>query len=75
MLLTIAQVPGATRRLPRSIPGTGPTSHRDTFRSEMQARLAALEREQRLQFERIAQMQHQLDEIKRMLLVLTKQKS
>ena len=68
MLLTVAQVAGDIRRLPRSIPGTGPTSKSErTLRADMLARMTVLEREQRLQFERIAQIQQSLDEIKQSL--------
>lgn len=68
MLATVAQIPGEIRNLPRAIPGTGATSKADrTFRAEMLSRIAALEREQRVQFERIAQIQQQLDEITQLL--------
>ena len=73
MLLTMAQIPGGIRSLPRSVPGTGPTSKTErTFRAEMLSRIAALEREQHLQFERFAQIQQQLDEIKLLLKTASK---
>ena len=71
MLLTAALVPGTKRYHPRSTPGTGPTSKVVTaLRAELthlNTRLLAIEREQRVQFERIVQIQQQLDEIKRLL--------
>jgi hypothetical protein len=73
MLATASHTPGATRNFPRSVPGTGPTSRADASRhAELLARIAALEREQRLQFERIAQIQQQLDDIHRTLKKLSK---
>jgi hypothetical protein len=71
MLITVAQVPGAIRRLPRSIPGTGPTSKSErTLAAELLARITAIEHEQRIQFERIAQIQQSLDELKQLLKAL-----
>jgi hypothetical protein len=71
MLFTVAQVPGAKRYLPRSGPGAGPTSKVITaLRAEMthlNTRLLEIEREQRVQFELIVQIQQQLDEIRRLL--------
>ena len=68
MLATLTQTPGVIRHFPRSVPGTGPTSKAETaFRAELRVRIGALEREQHLQFERIAQIQQQLDEIRRLL--------
>ena len=58
--------PGVHRHLPKS-----PLRKRDhTVRSELthiSTRLLTLEREQEVQFKRIAQIQHELDEIKRIL--------
>ena len=71
MMGTAAQIPGAARHFPRSGPGTGPTSrHEAALRAEIThlgTRLAEMEREQGVQFQRIAQIQQELDEIKRLL--------
>jgi hypothetical protein len=71
MLFTTAQLPGAKRYLPRSEPGAGPTSKREAkLQAEvtlLTTQLLKLEREQALQFTRIAQIQQELDEIKNLL--------
>jgi hypothetical protein len=71
MLLTTAEVPGIKRYWPRSGAATGPTSKRESaLRAEMthlSARMLAIEREQRVQFERMAQIQQQLDAIAALL--------
>jgi len=58
--------PGVQRHLPKS-----PLHRRDeTVRAELthlSTRLLKLEREQEVQFKRIAQIQHELDEIRRVL--------
>ena len=71
MLLITAQVPGTKRYWPRSGPATGPTSKREiALRAEvthLSARLLEIEREQRVQFERIVQIQQQLDRLTALL--------
>ena len=63
--------PAPLRYLPRSRPGTGPTTRRDmTLHAELthlSAKILELEKEQRIQFKRIADIQQDLDEIKRLL--------
>jgi len=65
-----------SRNLPRSRPGTGPTSTNDaTLRAElaqMNAEVARLVKEQQVQLRRIADIQAELDEVKRLLRALVK---
>lgn len=65
MLSVAMRVPSTARHLPRS--GDHASSKlTPTIRAELvqlNTRLLALEREQRVQFERIAQIQQQLDEL------------
>ena len=67
--------PAAQRYLPRSGPGTGPTSKRDAaLRAEvthLTAQLARLEKEQQVQFKRISDIQQELDAIKQLLKQIT----
>jgi hypothetical protein len=69
MLLATRRQPTVKRHLPRSEDGPGARREAQLRAELMQAnsRLVALEREQRLQFERIAQIQAELDEIKALL--------
>lgn len=71
----LLQLPGALRYLPRARPGTGPTSKREVaLQAEMRhiaTRLVELEREQAVQFTRIAHIQQQLDEIRKLLEKIT----
>jgi hypothetical protein len=64
----------ARRHTPRARPGTGPTSKLDvTLRAEMaqlNAEMTRLVKDQRAQFQRIAELQHELDEVKRLLKAL-----
>lgn len=68
MLSTVNLVPGMNRHLPRSGPSAGPSSRREVALqaevTHLAARLVEMEREQHLQFKRIAQIQQELDEIK-----------
>ena len=77
MPTSIVSVPGSSRYLPRSRPGTGPTSSRETtLRAELthiQAEMEKLAKEQQVQFQRIAEIQMDLDEIKRLLKTIAKQ--
>jgi uncharacterized sporulation protein YeaH/YhbH (DUF444 family) len=63
--------PAVQRYLPRSGPSTGPTSRRDrALQAEvthLTVQLARLEKEQQIQFRRIADIQQEIDEIKRLL--------
>jgi len=63
--------PAPERYLPRSRPGTGPTSKRDvTLHAEvthLSSKILDLEKEQRIQLTRISEIQRELDEIKRLL--------
>jgi hypothetical protein len=67
----LLELPGALRYLPRARPGTGPTSKREVaLQAEMRTlatRLLELEREQAIQFTRIAHIQRQLDEMQKLL--------
>lgn len=59
------------RHLPRTRPGTGPTSRVDmTLKAEvahLSAEMTRLVKEQQVQFRRIAELQQQIDEILRLL--------
>ena len=63
--------PPVHRHLPRNRPGTGPTSRSETaLRAEvahLTSEVARLAKEQQVQFQRIAEIQAQLDEIQRAL--------
>ena len=76
MLSAVTRVPGARRHLPRSGPGAGPASRREiALQAEvthLATRLVDIEREQHLQFKRIAQIQQELDEIKALLKKIAK---
>jgi hypothetical protein len=71
-------LPPVHRHLPRSRPGTGPTSRSDiALRAEvthLTAEVTRLIKEQDVQFRRIADIQRQLDEIQRTLTRLLNQK-
>ena len=61
----------ARRHSPRARPGTGPTSKLDaTLRAEialLNAEMTQLVKNQQAQFQRIAELQRELDEVKRLL--------
>jgi hypothetical protein len=69
MLSAVTRVPATARYWPRSgdkaSPRPGPSVRAELV--QLNTRLLAMEREQRIQFERIAQLQHQLDELTRLV--------
>lgn len=71
MLPVLFRLPAPHRHLPRSRPGTGPTSKRDAALlaevTHLSSQLVKLEREQQTQLHRIAQIQQELDDVKRIL--------
>ena len=58
--------PGAQRHLPKSPLRKGDSAIRAEM-THISTRLLKLEREQEVQFKRIAQIQHELDEMRRLL--------
>jgi hypothetical protein len=71
MLTVIRRMPGTARFHPRS--GDKAAHLQQTLRAEivqLNTRVLALEREQHVQFERMAQMQQQLDELTRLVKAL-----
>jgi hypothetical protein len=69
-MLQPSGLPSAHRYLPRSRPGTGPTSRREGALlaevARLTARLMEVEQEQLVQFRRISDIQQGLDEMKRL---------
>jgi hypothetical protein len=67
--------PSTHRYLPRTTPGTGPTSKREAaLRAEvthLSAETTKVMKEQQVQLQRIAEIQQELDQIKRLLKKLT----
>jgi len=63
--------PAVHRYLPRSEPSTGPTSKRESaLRAEvshLSVEITKLTKEQQVQFKRIAEIQQELEQIKRVL--------